>query len=329
MRRLNSKEVAGLCLLLGLCSAGDTHACIPGVACTLAPVVIDSCPNCTQLSDNVDYVPPGSLGALPSFVPASPINIPGGLLDSGPINDPNCGQTSVSATGNLDMQNFTRTREGKGSVVGAETNKAYHHSFTNESGYVPATNSGAPSASSGATFCGVDVGQYWASQFTNMGVESATVADVTPYTVQKSCRGSICTELHLLGANAQNAIAKATSNGANQTINQTQCQALFLAVFNTDEGNLETWFNNSGTGIQLSTLPTQTQTAIMDYAFQSGDGYLGVTSTVAKDILALNWAGLEQYWSSLGDKRDALRAQELANDMLAHKLGTFGAPCPT
>ena len=329
MRRLNSKEVAGLCLLLGLCSAADTHACIPGVACTLAPVVIDSCPNCTQLSDNVNYVPPGSLGVLPSFVPVQPIYIPGGLLNNGPINDPNCGQTSVSAAGNSDMQNVTRTREGQGSVVGSETNKAYHHSFTNETGYVPPTNSGAASADSGATFCGVDVGQYWAWQFTNMGVASSTVADVTPYTVQKVCHGLVCVESHTLGANAQNLIANETQNASRNTISQAQCQAIFFNVFNTDESNLETWFNNSGTGVQFSSLPTQTQMAVMDYAFQNGDGYLGVTSTVAKDILALNWAGLEQYWSSLGDKRDALRAQGLMNDMLAHKLRTFGAPCPT
>lgn len=327
MRKLTSKEVAGLCVLLGTCSAGGAHACIPGVACTLPPVTVTACFDCTLLPYEIEYIPPSAF--LPSFVHAPPFSIPGGPVGD-PVDDPNCGKTTVSATGNSTIQNFVRNREGRSSSVESETRSAYGHPYSNETGYLPPDNSNAASPGSGATFCGVDAGQYYGWQLTNMGVDPATIENISPYLVQRNCRGQICVNYSPKGGNAQALLATLTNDGSRDTLYATQCQNLFLAVFGSIENNLETWFQNSGTGVTFAELPTQAQTAIMDYAFSNGDGYLGTTGTVAQDLLHLDWADLEAYWAGQAqngkDDRAGLRAQKLANDLKSGELPPQGKP---
>ena len=162
-----------------------------------------------------------------------------------------------------------------------------------------------------------------------MGVDPATITDISPYVVQRNCRGQICVYYSPKGENAQALLATLTNDGSRDTLVGTQCNSLFLDVFGSIESNLETWFQNSGTGVTFAELPTQAQTAVMDYAFSNGDGYLGTTGTVAQDLLHLDWADLEAYWAMQGkngNDRAGLRAQKLANDLKSGELPANGKP---
>lgn len=332
MRKLTPREISSICAAVGVCSLGRAHASV------LEEVIISGdsgCESCQELTSTVEYTPPQDPGGG-SFTPTTIYVIPGGSNPSEAVlkqNNPDCNSPLVDKN---DIQTQILGAEGDDYSVALMSLDNYgEDSLNNETGYVPAQSINTPYAYSGATFTGVDVGQYSATQLQDYaGVPASIVDKIKFFTVQPPSYIFVGGHKEYipggapLGWAALNAINSITVNGEYQILTAAESNTLFQDIYTYTLNNFTAQLDNFG--VTVAQLPSETQTALMDYAWNSSDGILsstGPTAAVYNDLRDEDWANLAFALETGGGLRGAQDGNKIYDDIINYRLPSTGNPC--
>lgn len=238
------------------------------------------------------------------------------------------------ATDTTGIKSFIAQNEGSDADVKSMSSKHYHENLTNETGYVPYENANStcpvagPGCKSGFTTDGVDLSKWYQYQLTGNGapgtIFDSTIQAFMPQ-LPKCNTNFVCTTPPAppTGSTAVTLINGYTEDGAVSLLTATQAQQLANAALNS---TLYTLSKNMG-NVLFGQLPSNTQAALADFAWNNDAGNLSSNPTVQFDVEHGDWLSLASYLAQNGGLRGGLQAGKIIQDITSGKLPEQGMPC--